>query len=141
MAQGRLSMEANNTKMNMSVRRDLMVLAKLKARRSETYARHSGHLSRKGSLSCHTCCDTGPRFFRSHPKNCTFFFFFWRISINCCITLRKLHWKTVMHWTLWIILLKIYFDPWETLYGYLYNVVLMYDNDLLRYTCQIPQSR
>jgi hypothetical protein len=21
-------------------------------------------LSRKGSLSCHTCCDTGPRFFR-----------------------------------------------------------------------------
>jgi hypothetical protein len=24
-----------------------------------------------GSLSCHTCCDTGPRFFRSHPKDCT----------------------------------------------------------------------
>ena len=22
-----------------------------------------------GSLSCHTCCDTGPRFKRSHPKN------------------------------------------------------------------------
>jgi hypothetical protein len=24
---------------------------------------------REGSLSCHTCCDTGPRFFRSHPKD------------------------------------------------------------------------
>jgi hypothetical protein len=23
----------------------------------------------EGSLSCHTCCDTGPWFFRSHPKN------------------------------------------------------------------------
>jgi hypothetical protein len=30
-------------------------------------ARRSGPLSREGSLSCHTCCDTGPRFFRSHP--------------------------------------------------------------------------
>jgi hypothetical protein len=29
----------------------------------------SGLLSREGSLSCHTCCDTGPRFFRSHPKD------------------------------------------------------------------------
>jgi ankyrin repeat protein len=28
----------------------------------------SGPLSREGSFSCHTCCDTGPRFFRSHPK-------------------------------------------------------------------------
>jgi hypothetical protein len=28
----------------------------------------SGPLSREGSLSCHTCCDTGPWFFRSHPK-------------------------------------------------------------------------
>jgi hypothetical protein len=27
-----------------------------------------GPLSREGSLSCHTCCDTGPQFFRSHPK-------------------------------------------------------------------------
>jgi hypothetical protein len=27
--------------------------------------------SREGSLSCHTCCDTGPRFFRSHPKDRT----------------------------------------------------------------------
>jgi hypothetical protein len=26
-------------------------------------------LSREGSLSCHACCDTGPRFFRSHPKD------------------------------------------------------------------------
>ena len=25
-------------------------------------------LSREGSLSCHACCDTGPRFLRSHPK-------------------------------------------------------------------------
>jgi hypothetical protein len=33
------------------------------------YARHSGPLSREGSLSCHTCCDTGTRFFRSHPKD------------------------------------------------------------------------
>jgi hypothetical protein len=29
----------------------------------------SGHLSREGSLWCHTCCDTGPQFFRSHSKN------------------------------------------------------------------------
>jgi hypothetical protein len=28
-----------------------------------------GSLSREGSLSYHTCCDTGPRFFRSHPKD------------------------------------------------------------------------
>jgi hypothetical protein len=26
-------------------------------------------LSREGSLSCHTYCDTGPRFFLSHPKD------------------------------------------------------------------------
>jgi hypothetical protein len=32
------------------------------------YARRSWPLSRKDSLSCHTCCDTGPQFFRSHPK-------------------------------------------------------------------------
>ena len=25
-------------------------------------------LSREGSLSCHTCCDTWPRYTRSHPK-------------------------------------------------------------------------
>jgi hypothetical protein len=29
----------------------------------------SGPLSREGSLLCHTCCDTGPRFFRSHPRD------------------------------------------------------------------------
>jgi hypothetical protein len=23
----------------------------------------------QGSSSCHTCCDTGPQFFRSHPKD------------------------------------------------------------------------
>jgi hypothetical protein len=34
------------------------------------YARRPGLLSREGSLSCHTYCDTGPRFFRSHPKDC-----------------------------------------------------------------------
>jgi hypothetical protein len=33
------------------------------------YARHSGPLSREGSLSCHTYCDTGPRFIRSHLKD------------------------------------------------------------------------
>jgi hypothetical protein len=34
------------------------------------YARRSGPFtSREGSLACHTCCDTGPRFFRSHPKD------------------------------------------------------------------------
>jgi hypothetical protein len=35
------------------------------------YARRSGPLSREGSLSCHTYCDTGPRFIRSHPKTGT----------------------------------------------------------------------
>jgi hypothetical protein len=29
-----------------------------------------GSLSRDGSLSCHTCCDMGPQFFRSYPKDC-----------------------------------------------------------------------
>jgi hypothetical protein len=37
--------------------------------RAEACARRSGPLSREGSLSCHTCCDTGPRFLRSHPKD------------------------------------------------------------------------
>jgi hypothetical protein len=32
------------------------------------YARHSGPLSREGSLSCHTCSNTGPRCYRSHIK-------------------------------------------------------------------------
>jgi hypothetical protein len=31
------------------------------------YARRSGPLDREGSLSCYTYCETGPRFFRSHP--------------------------------------------------------------------------
>jgi hypothetical protein len=35
----------------------------------EAHARRSGPLSREGFLSCHTGCDTGPRFFRSHPKD------------------------------------------------------------------------
>jgi hypothetical protein len=30
------------------------------------YARRSEPLSREGALLCHTCCDMGPRFFRSH---------------------------------------------------------------------------
>jgi hypothetical protein len=33
------------------------------------YARRSGPLSREGSFSCHTCCDTGPRLIRSRPKD------------------------------------------------------------------------
>jgi hypothetical protein len=36
---------------------------------NKAYARLSRPLGRReGSLLCHTCCDTGPRFFRSHPK-------------------------------------------------------------------------
>jgi hypothetical protein len=35
----------------------------------KAYARRSGPLSREGSFSCHTCCDMGPWFFRSHPKD------------------------------------------------------------------------
>jgi hypothetical protein len=35
----------------------------------QAYAGRSGPLSREVSLSCHICCDTGPRFFRSHPKD------------------------------------------------------------------------
>ena len=35
----------------------------------KTSARDLWSLSREGSLSCHTCCDTGPRFLRSQPKN------------------------------------------------------------------------
>ena len=35
----------------------------------EAYARHSGPLSREGSLLCRTYCDTGPLIFLSHPKD------------------------------------------------------------------------
>jgi hypothetical protein len=35
----------------------------------QAYAQSSGPLSRQESLSCHTCCDMGPWFFRSLPKN------------------------------------------------------------------------
>ena len=31
-----------------------------------------GPLSREGSLSCHSCSDTGPRFLRPHSKVCPF---------------------------------------------------------------------
>jgi hypothetical protein len=41
----------------------------VKCCKTKAYARRSGPLSREGSLSCHTCCDTGPHFFRSHPKD------------------------------------------------------------------------
>jgi hypothetical protein len=34
----------------------------------KAYARRSWPLSGEGSLSCHTCCDTWPRFFQCHPK-------------------------------------------------------------------------
>jgi hypothetical protein len=33
------------------------------------YARRSGPWSREESLSCHICCDMGPRFFWFHPKD------------------------------------------------------------------------
>jgi hypothetical protein len=33
------------------------------------YVQRTGPLSTEGSLSCHTFCDTGPRFIRSHPKD------------------------------------------------------------------------
>ena len=33
------------------------------------FALSSGPLSMAGSLSCHTRCDTGPRFFWSHPND------------------------------------------------------------------------
>jgi hypothetical protein len=35
----------------------------------EGLQRRSGPLSRDGSISCHTCCDTGPRCFWSHSKD------------------------------------------------------------------------
>jgi hypothetical protein len=41
----------------------------VKGYKIEAYARRSGPLSREGSLSCHTWCDTGPRFSRSYPKD------------------------------------------------------------------------
>ena len=48
------------------------------------YARRSGPMSRKGSLSCHTSCDTGPRFFRSHPKD---------LPIQSPLTTNKRMWR------------------------------------------------
>jgi hypothetical protein len=33
------------------------------------YTWHFWPLSREGSLSCHTCCDTGPRVFQSHSRD------------------------------------------------------------------------
>jgi hypothetical protein len=46
-----------------------METSPLPVRGCKTYTRRSGPLSREGSLSCHTCCDTGSRFFRSHLKD------------------------------------------------------------------------
>jgi hypothetical protein len=42
-------------------------------------------LSREESLSCHTCCDTGPQFFLSHPKD---------HPIQSPLTTRMGMWKT-----------------------------------------------
>jgi hypothetical protein len=42
----------------------------MKGCKIQAYARRWGPLNSKGSISCHTCCDSGPRFFRSHPKDC-----------------------------------------------------------------------
>jgi hypothetical protein len=59
----------------------------------------SGPLSREGSLSCHTCCDTGPRFFWSRPKErpihspLTTHNGLWRIYFNPDPFLRKKFWK------------------------------------------------
>ena len=36
----------------------------------KTVARRLCSLSKQGSLSCHTCCDTEPRSFWSHLKSC-----------------------------------------------------------------------
>jgi hypothetical protein len=41
----------------------------VKGCRVYAYVRRSGPLSRKGSLSCHTCSESGPRFNRSPTKN------------------------------------------------------------------------
>ena len=35
----------------------------------QAFVRRVWRLSRQGSLSCHTCCNKGPRSFRSHPKD------------------------------------------------------------------------
>jgi hypothetical protein len=45
------------------------------------YAQRSWHLSREESLSC---CDTGPRFFRSHPKD---------LPIQSPLTIHKEMWR------------------------------------------------
>jgi hypothetical protein len=37
--------------------------------KSEVYTRHSGSLSREGSLLCHSCCDMGWYLFWSHLKD------------------------------------------------------------------------
>jgi hypothetical protein len=41
----------------------------MKGCKIKAYARRSEPLSREGSLLCHTYCDTGPHFTRSHPKD------------------------------------------------------------------------
>jgi hypothetical protein len=42
-------------------------LLPVKGYKSEACTRQAGPLTREGSLSCNTCCDTGPRL--SHPKD------------------------------------------------------------------------
>jgi hypothetical protein len=46
-------------------------------------------LSRDGFLSCHTCCDTGPQFFRSHAKD---------RPIQSPLTTRKGMWRIYSNW-------------------------------------------
>jgi hypothetical protein len=46
---------------------------------------YSGPLGREGSLSCHTCCATGPHFSLSHPKD---------RSIQSRFTTGKRVWRT-----------------------------------------------
>ena len=44
-------------------------LLSIKGYKMYAYDLHPRTLGRQGSLSCHTCWDTGPRFLRSHPKD------------------------------------------------------------------------
>jgi hypothetical protein len=51
-----------------------------------TYAWRPGPLSWEGSLSCHTCCDTGPRFFFfGLVRRITPFSRFWQHAWGCWI--------------------------------------------------------
>jgi hypothetical protein len=58
-----LEKQKNNLKKNKNPKNFQIPISGL----NKAYARLLGG-RREGSLLCHTCCDTGPRFFRSHPK-------------------------------------------------------------------------